>query len=121
MSDRQIERISQILSSTPVRKEDLDDWDLRLTCDHVVRRAQHRDHDRYAARVADCPCCATRRGVVTARRSGPTDDPDGRVHQQRLAAELQEAHAKLARQRKALTATEVRITELTRKLGSAGR
>jgi hypothetical protein len=71
-------------------------------------------------RVADCPSCATRRGVITARRPVPTADPDGRVHQQRLAAELQTAQAK-ARHRKAVTATELRMTELTQKLGRAGR
>jgi hypothetical protein len=121
MSDRQIGQISQILASAQVRKEDLDDWDLTLTCDHIVRRTQHRDHDQYTMRVADCPACGTRRGVVTAQRAGPTDDPDGRIFQQRLAAELQTAQAKLDRQRKAVTATEFRITELTQKLSGAGR
>ena len=68
MSDRQAERIAQISSSARVRKEDLDGWDLTLTCGHVVRRTQHRDHDRYTGRVTDCPACGMRRGVVTAQR-----------------------------------------------------
>jgi hypothetical protein len=117
MSDRQI---SQILSSTSVRKEDLDDWDLTLTRDHVVRRAQLRDHNRYTARVADCPSCATRRGVVTARRAGPADNSDGLVYTAATSRGVA-AQAKLARRRKAVTAAEARITELTRKLGRVGQ
>jgi hypothetical protein len=43
LSERQIEHISQILSTARTDKKDLDDWDLTLTCDHVVRRTQHRE------------------------------------------------------------------------------
>jgi hypothetical protein len=79
LSDRQIERISEILSSVRVRKEDLDDWDLTLTCEHVARRTQHRDHDRYSASVTDCPACGMVRGIVTAQRIGPAGDANGRI------------------------------------------
>lgn len=120
ISDRQIERIRQILFSARVRNEDLDAWQLTLTCGHVVRRAQHRDHHTCTARVADCPECGMRRGVVTADRTGPMDDRSGQVARQRLAAELQVAQARLDRQRKAVEATERRIAELAQKLGDTG-
>jgi hypothetical protein len=120
MSDRQAEQIAQILSSARVRKEDLDGWDLTLTCGHVVRRTQHRDHDRYTTRVAGCPACGMRRGVVTAQRAGPVDDKTGQVARERLAAELRAAQAKLDRQRKAIKATERDIAELTQNLANLG-
>lgn len=120
MSALQIEKLGQIFSSARaharVRTEDLDAWDLTLTCDHVVRCAQHRDHDRYGIAVTDCPTCGRRRGVVTARRVGPADDKSGQVARDRLAAELAEARVKLDKQRKAVMATEHRIADLTRKL-----
>jgi hypothetical protein len=120
MSDRQIEQIAQILSSASVRTQDLDAWDLALTCGHVVRRTQHRDHDRYTTGVTECPECGTRRGVVTAQRRGPADDWNGQVARERLTAELAAAQAKLDRQRKAIKATERGIAELTQKLQNAG-
>jgi hypothetical protein len=84
-----------------------------LTCDHVARRTQHRGYDRYSLRVTDCPGCGTRRGVISDQRLGPASDPGGPVRQQRLIAELNAANSKLHRQRKAITATEKRIGELT--------
>jgi primosomal protein N'' len=116
LSDRQIERISQILAAARIRTEYLDDWDLTLTCDHVVRRAQHNDHDLYSPRVVDCTDCGTRRGVVSAQRLGSASDQNGPVERQRLNAELSAVRAKLDRQRKAITATEERIAELTQVL-----
>lgn len=106
LSDRQIEQIAQILSSARVRTQDLDAWDLTLTCEHVVRRTQHRDHDRYTPAVTDCPACGTRRGVVIAQRVGPADDRNRQVVRDRLVGELAAAQAKLDRQRKAIKATE---------------
>jgi hypothetical protein len=123
LSTRQIERIGRILSSTSasVRPEDLDAWDLTLTCDHVVRHTQHRDYrDRCSRSVTTCPACARRRGVVTARRVGPADNPGGQVAQERLTAELTEAQAKLDKQRNAVKATERRIADLARKLEEPG-
>lgn len=57
-----------------------------------------------------------RRGVVTAQRAGPVDGRNGQVARKRLAAELAAGQAKLDRQRKAITATERGIAELTQKL-----
>jgi hypothetical protein len=121
MSDRQIDEISRILSFSPVSPQDQDAWGLTLTCAHVVRRTQHREHDRYSLAVTDCAVCGARRGVVTARPAGPADDPDGLVARERLAAELAAARAKLDRQRKAIQKTECSVAELTRKLQNAGR
>lgn len=121
LSDRQIERIAQIFSSARVRTENLDSWDLTLTCGHAARRTQHRDHDRFALGVTDCPACQRRRGVVTAQRVGPVDDESGQAIPDRLAAEVAAAQAKLARQQKALAATERTIDQLTQKLKEHGR
>jgi hypothetical protein len=120
MSKRQIDEVRRLLSSGKADKKDLDDWDLTLTCDHVVRRSQHRDHEGCTTRVAGCPACGLHRGVVHAQRVGPTDDPEGRVHKERLATELQSATAKLERQRKAISATEDRLAELTKQLTELG-
>jgi hypothetical protein len=98
-----------------VRTKDLDAWDLTLTCGHIVRRTQHRDHDRYT----DCLACGTRRCVVTAQRAGSADDMNGQAARDRLAAELVAAQAKLDRQREAIKATERGITELSQKLKKA--
>jgi hypothetical protein len=73
LSPRQVERLSQIFSSRPVRPEDQDAWDLKLTCGHTVCRTQHRAHDRYSARVVECPMCEQRRGVICAERIGPAE------------------------------------------------
>lgn len=120
MSGRQIKQIAQIFSSVRAPTEDLDVWDLILTCGHVVRSTQHRDHDRYTTTVTDCPTCGTRRGVVTAQRTGPADDQNGQVARDRLAAELAAAQAKLDRQHKAIKATEHSIAELIQKLNNTG-
>jgi hypothetical protein len=118
LSDQQAEQVAQILSSARVRSEDLDAWDLTLTCDHVARRTQHRDYgDRYGTSVTDCPACGMRRGVVSARRAGPVGDESGQVARDRLSAELAAERAKLGKQRRTLNATERRIADLTRKLG----
>ena len=118
LSDRQAEQIARILSSAcRVRSENLDAWDLTLTCDHVVRGTQHRDNgDRYSTAVTDCPACGMRRGVVRARRVGPAGDESGQVARDRLTAELAAERAKLGKQRNTVDATERRIADLARKL-----
>lgn len=120
LSARQIVQVGRILSGG-VRREDLDAWDLTLTCDHVVRHTQHRDYrDRCSTSVTTCPACGRGRGVVTARRVGPADDPSGQVAQERLTAELAKAQAKLDKQRNAVKATERRIADLARELEEPG-
>jgi hypothetical protein len=103
-------------SSFPARSEDQDAWDLELTCGHAARRTQHRDHDRYSARVVECPVCEQRRGVISAERVGPADDPIDQVARDRLVAELSAAHAKLDKQRKTTAAAERKVSELTQKM-----
>lgn len=119
MSEAQAKAIAEILFSPKTDKRDLDDWDLTLTCDHTVRRTQHRDHQYYSTSVAACPTCGKRRGVVEAVHIGPTDDPEGEMQRERLAAELRAAETKRERQRKAAAKTEQRIAEITRELGGA--
>ncbi|MGW5116484.1 hypothetical protein ACWEQ8_13805 [Streptomyces noursei] len=114
MSEKQWEAIAEILFSHKTDKRELDDWDLTLTCDHTVRKTQHRDHQHYSTSVVQCPTCGQRRGVVEAVRIGPTEDPEGKVQRERLAAELRKAQAKLERQRKATAKTEQQVTDLAR-------
>jgi len=116
MSPQQWHEIERILSSHPARHEDQDAWDLTLTCGHTVRRTQHRDHDRYGARVVECPTCEQRRGVIAAQHIGPADDPAGKVARDRLTASLAAAQAKLDKQRRATAAAERKVAELTREL-----
>jgi hypothetical protein len=119
LSDRQVEQIAQILSSARACTQDLDAWNLRLTCGHVVRRTQHHDHDRYAIGVTDCPDCGSRRGVVTSERIGSADKPR-QATEDRLAAALAAAKAKLDRQRAAIQASERAVADLSEKLNNAG-
>ncbi|MEU1456868.1 hypothetical protein [Streptomyces avermitilis] len=110
------------LPSEEEGKENLDVWDLTLTCDHVVSRSQHRDNSYVSARVIDCPECGERRGVVQSVRVGPayTDeatqadraaaDPD------RLASELAAAQEKLRREERKAEVTRRRIEEIQEQL-----
>jgi hypothetical protein len=117
LSVEQAERVARILSSTCTRAEDLDDWDLVLTCGHTVRRTQHRDHGEWRSwRVTECAACGQRRGVITEQRIGPAGDSGGQAARDRLGAELAKAQAKLDKQRKATAAAERDVAELTRKL-----
>ncbi|MEO5994498.1 MAG: hypothetical protein ABIP92_13225 [Arthrobacter sp.] len=100
------------------RKKDLDAWKLTLRCDHSITHIQHRDHDYVSNRVADCPDCGERRGVVRSERVGPAYN-ESDIAQQRAAAdrvqlsrELAAAEKKLARQRKAAATTEKRIDHI---------
>ncbi|MBC6463343.1 hypothetical protein [Actinomadura sp. HBU206391] len=120
LSQRQIEAISKILVPAVARrttKDDLDDWDLTLTCDHVVRVQAHRSNRHYSARVLDCPECNDRRGVVTQQRIGPSGDRAGQVERERLTAEIKSAEEKLRRQRRAMEKTEEAIRALSDQLG----
>ncbi|NUK01631.1 hypothetical protein HRW23_12215 [Streptomyces lunaelactis] len=117
MGEEQAKAIAKILFSHKTDKRDLDDWDLTLTCNHTVRRAQHRDH-QHSTSVVQCPTCGRRRGVVEAVHIGPTEDPEGAVRRQRLAAELWAAEAKLERQRKATAKTEQQVAEIAGTKGS---
>ncbi|MFG2213153.1 hypothetical protein [Streptomyces sp. NPDC048638] len=125
MGDEQARALARILFSG-LDLRDLDDWDLTLTCDHVVRGTQHRcNQQRYSAAVENCPTCGTRRGVVSAVHVGPTEDPDCHVRLKRaaaaarrehLAAELQTAETKRDQQREAIGETEQRIAEIAKEL-----
>jgi hypothetical protein len=121
MGEEEAKAIAKILFGHKANKLDLDDWDLTLTCDHTLRRTQHRDHQRYSTSVVQCPTCGKRRGVVDAVHVGPTEDPDDEVQQERLAAELRAAEAKLERQRKAAVKTEQQIADIAERLGNDPR
>jgi hypothetical protein len=116
LTAQQIEKVTRIFSSARTRPEDLDGWDLTLTCGHTVRRTQHRDHgDRHSWLVVECVTCRQRRGV-TAQRIGPAGDPDGQIARDRLGAELAQAPAKLDKHRKATAVAEGKVAELAGKL-----
>lgn len=118
LSDRQVEQVAKILSCARAHTQDLNAWNLTLTCGHVVRRTQHHDHDRYAIRVTDCPDCGGSRGVVTSERTGLADKP-GQATEDRLAAALAAAKAKLDRQRAAIQASERAVADSSEKLNNA--
>jgi hypothetical protein len=84
LSEGQIEDLRQIFSAFKTDNKDLDDWDLTLTCDHVVRYTQHRDHDRCSARVAYCPACGLRRGIVDSCVLRVVRDVPNTEHRRRL-------------------------------------
>ncbi|NUK24852.1 hypothetical protein [Streptomyces lunaelactis] len=56
--------------------------------------------------------------MVEAVHIGPTEDPEGAVRRQHLAAELWAAEAKLERQRKATAKTEQQVAEIAGTKGS---
>lgn len=125
--DEQAKAIAKILfSKLDVR--DLDDWDVTLTCNHVVRGTKHRQQQRYSATVENCPACETRRGVVSAVHIGPAADPDRDVRlkraaekerRQRLAVELRTAEVKRDKHRKAMGEMEQRVAEINEELRGA--
>ncbi|MGW7082216.1 hypothetical protein ACWGH2_01780 [Streptomyces sp. NPDC054871] len=125
MGGEQARAIARILfSGLDVR--DLDDWDLTLTCDHIVRGTQHRrNQQRYSATVENCPTCGTRRGVVSAVHIGPTEDPDrdvrlkraaAKARRERLVGELRAAETKRDKQRMAMSETEQQIAQIAKEL-----
>jgi hypothetical protein len=121
MSEKKIRELGKLVDSFgPVELKELDAWELLLTCDHLVLRTQHRSTRYCSARVADCPTCAVRRGVVQSTRIGPANDAHGVVERERLMAELRTETAKLERRRKAAASTEQRIAEINAKLGHGG-
>lgn len=125
MGPQTLRRLADLMASWPSyeeRKKDLDTWNLILRCDHVVPFIQHRDNTYVSERVADCPECGDRRGVLRSERVGPAY-PDAEVGKQhatvnryRIAQELAAAEAKLARQSKTAATTQRRIQELREQL-----
>ena len=121
MSPQQIEKLGELFASWPSaeeRKKDQDAWRLTLTCDHVVRHTQHRDHTYFSTPVVNCPECSGRRGVVHSERIGPAysdgADPAERaaVDRERLAEELAKAKAKHQRQQQNAATTQRRIEQI---------
>ena len=97
MSEKQIQKIRAILTSSPrPDPADLDIWTLTLTCDHVVERSQHSSNGSWYRSVEDCPTCDRVRGVVTAARA-----PDRGVEQVAEHDQAQEelTHARQERDR----------------------
>ena len=69
LSERQIQKIKAILTSSPRPDPgDLDRWTLTLTCDHVVEKRQHSSNRAWSQSVEHCPTCDRTRGVVTKER-----------------------------------------------------
>ncbi|MFF7812929.1 hypothetical protein ACFZCF_13610 [Streptomyces sp. NPDC007945] len=106
------------------RKKDLDAWQLTLTCDHVARHVQHREHSYVSARAVDCPECGERRGVVESVRMGPAhvDESGGAdrtaEERERLSAELAAAQEKLRREERKAEVTRRRIEDMQKQLGA---
>jgi len=97
LSERQIQKIKAILTSSPrPDPANLDTWTLTLTCDHVVEKRQHSSNRSWYRSVEDCPTCDRTRGVVTAERA-----LDGSVQQIAEDHQAQEelTHARQERDR----------------------
>ena len=121
MSRHKLEELARLFSTfKPADPKDLDTWELLLTCDHLVHKTQHKDHDHWSVRVAYCPACETRRGIVTSTRIGPANDPQGEVERERIVVEIRAEMAKLERARKAVARVEARLEALNAKLADFG-
>lgn len=127
LGPRQIDGLVRLLSPMPSgedNRKNLDAWDLTLRCDHVVTHIQHRQATYVSAKVVDCPDCNERRGVINSQRVGPAYNDDGSPRaleaavRDRLTHELSAAEAKLMRQQKAVAATQHRIAEISKQLGT---
>lgn len=117
LSPAQIERLRLLLSPAPMKKDvEEDEWELTLTCDHVIRDTQSRERDKWDTAVVGCPACGIRRGVVTARWSGPSEARERKAEAERIAAELKSAKSELRRQRSAAKAADRRVGDLEGKL-----
>lgn len=74
MSDEQIKEVAAIFARFSARRpspEELDTWQLTLTCDHVLQKTQHSSNTYWSSSVADCPECQQKRGIVTKERLPP--------------------------------------------------
>lgn len=69
LSSSQIESISRILNSATRRvEEELDVWELTLTCGHRVERSVHHTQRYWVGSTIFCPECEVTRGIVTSER-----------------------------------------------------
>jgi hypothetical protein len=121
----QIEKMARLVSSWPSaeeRKKDQDAWELTLTCDHIVRHTQHREHSRVSTAVVGCPECGGRRGVVQSVHVGPAysdaalQTERAVADRERLTGELAAAQEKLRREERKAEATRRRIEEMRKQL-----
>jgi hypothetical protein len=113
----QIEELSRILSSIPkAGPADLAEWELSLTCDHVVLKTQHRDNGLWTTRVVGCPTCGVRRGVVHSQRLETGELTAQSSQTVRLNEQLQAAESKLQKQLESVKKARLRIRDLTRQL-----
>ena len=119
MSPAKANELGSLLRSILSRKPDareLNTWRLTLTCDHVVQRTQHRDHQTWTTRVVECQECSRHRGVICADllpySEGPGHDERASPEQSELQRAAAERELKKLRSQSAKL--QQRIEELER-------
>lgn len=75
LSDKQIERMSNILGPKP-DPADLDVWELALTCGHTARTTVHRTGSPTKGAVQCNECGGELFGIVTTAKVGPATEVD---------------------------------------------
>lgn len=67
-SDAQLEAVAQILRGHVRREEELDVWELLLTCGHRTKHEVHHTQRYWVRSTVRCADCGVTRGVVTSER-----------------------------------------------------
>lgn len=116
----QAERLSRLfISFTKYPPHEYDEWELTLTCDHLVRARQHRSNGGWNnCGVVARPTCEITRGIVQSTLIGPAVGPEERpvVELQRLQTELEQAEKQAARRRAAAEKAEQHLAALKSRL-----
>lgn len=100
LSRGQIDTISQILKGVTRREEELDVWELELTCGHRVDREVHHSNRSWTGSTALCPECHATRGVVTSERTVEAADRRAEL-KRKQQSEIQRAEREVAKAEKA--------------------
>jgi hypothetical protein len=122
MSPEQVERLASMLktfAALPTPDRDLDEWEVTLTCDHVMRRRQHRSSPYFSnLQIIPCDICGVGR-AIKFERIGPAVSAEqvAAVERDRLLAELRQAEEKLARCRAAADKVQKHVDELKAREG----
>lgn len=111
LSEKQIEAISEILGRHRPNPDELDTWQLTLTCDHTIDKTQHSSHIYWSSSTAACPTCQQTRGIVRSEKL-PPDAIRQAAEDRRLAVEIETAQRKHERLQKSAEAARRRLEKL---------
>lgn len=96
LSSSQIENISRILNSATRREEELDVWELTLTCGHRVERSVHYTQRYWVGSTTFCADREVTRDIVTSERIIETADRLAETRR-KLQTDLQRAERAAAK------------------------